>query len=110
MPNGLDPALDRLPAGTVVFNEYSLGGWMLWRHPDLAPVIDPRIEVYDTPYVEEYARALTASPGWQETVAASGARHAVLPRQAPLTAALEATGQWRVAASDGDDLLLVRDR
>ena len=36
MPTGLDAALDRLPAGTVVFNEYWVGGYLRYGHPDLA--------------------------------------------------------------------------
>ena len=34
VPTTLDPQLDRLPAGTAVFNSYTLGGWISWRHPD----------------------------------------------------------------------------
>jgi len=40
VPTGLDAALDRLPPGTRVLNDYDVGGWMVWRHPDLEHYID----------------------------------------------------------------------
>ena len=57
MPAGLDAALDRLPAGTVVFDEYGLGGYLRYRHPDLVPVIDERTELFTVDYVEAYLAA-----------------------------------------------------
>jgi hypothetical protein len=109
MPNSLDPALSRIPANSVVFDEYSLGGWLLWRHPHLRPVIDPRVEVYETAYVQQYVRALAAMPGWNETVHQSGAHYAVLPSDSPLTAALKAGDQWmEQQQTEGYSLLVKR--
>ncbi|WP_091761384.1 hypothetical protein [Pedococcus cremeus] len=107
MPNGLDPALSRIPPGSVVFDEYSLGGWLLWRHPQLRPVIDPRVEVYDTAYVRQHVRALAAMPGWQETLRRSGARYAVVPTDSALAAALSSQEGWTESdRSDGYSLLV----
>ena len=46
VPNGLNASLDRLPPHTVIFNDSVLGGWLLWRHPTLEPVIDGRAEAF----------------------------------------------------------------
>ena len=90
-----------------MFDEYSLGGWLLWRHPDLQPVIDPRTEIYDTAYVRERMRALAAMPGWQKTVRQSGARYAVIPTDSALTDALTLYEGWSVRErSDGYSLLV----
>ena len=70
-----------LPAGTVVFNDYQLGGWMLWEHPTLDPVIDGRADVYDGQPLREasasrpttwYPRAgsRTRSPRYRRSLAA----------------------------------------
>ena len=107
MPNALNPALDRLPAGTVVFNEYSLGGWLLWRHRDLAPAIDPRTEIFEVAYVRSYQAAESAAPGWREVVSASGAQYAVLPTNLPLADALR-DDRWTTVGSDEGYSLLKR--
>lgn len=107
MPHGLNPALDALPTGTVVFNEYSQGGWLLWRHRQLSVVIDPRTEVYPASYVHAHVAALNAAPGWRGVVAGSGASYALLPESAPLTAAL-LDGKWQTVAADGGYVLLRR--
>jgi hypothetical protein len=96
MPIGLDDDLSRLRPGTVVFNEYMVGGWLLWGHRQLAPVIDPRTEVYSVPYVDEYMAAVRAAPGWERTVARSGATAAVLGVRSPLAYALRTQSGWVV--------------
>ena len=73
MPAGLDAALDRLPAGTVVLNEYGLGGYLRYRHPDLVPVIDERTELFAVDYVEAYLDARGAKPGWTDFLQRTGA-------------------------------------
>ena len=79
MPVGLDAALDRLPAGTVVMDEYGLGGYLRYRHPDLVPVIDERTEVFTVDYVEAYLDARGAKPGWTAFLERTGAKAALVP-------------------------------
>jgi hypothetical protein len=106
MPHDLDKELDKLAPGTVVFDDYSVGGWMLWRHPKLAPVIDPRIEVYDASYVNAYRAAMAVAPGWEATVTSTGADHALLRAGSPLAWALADYAGWvTVATADGYALL-----
>ena len=79
MPLGLDAALDRLPAGTRVFNDYALGGWIAWRHPDLEHYIDGLITPYSVPHVDGYGRVVAPGPGWYDVVRRSGAAVALVP-------------------------------
>lgn len=109
-PHRLDQQLDSLPAGTVVYDEYSLGGWLLWRHPDLAPVIDPRIEVFDLDHVREHRDTLAAAPGWDASIDRIGANYALVPDAAPLSSAMLRTGQWSALGSDAGYVLLQRTR
>ncbi len=106
VPSGLNSQLDALAPRTVVFNEYSLGGWLLWRHPDLLPVIDGRTEIFSVAYVDDYMVALSAQPGWQATLDRSGARVALVPDASALGDALVHSRGWKVTGADDGYLLL----
>jgi len=105
-PNRLNTQLDALPSGTVVLNEYALGGWLLWRHPSLAPVIDGRAEVFDPAYIRRYVSAASASRGWQEFLTQTGARMALVAQGSPLATALEERLAWKQTGSDSGYVLL----
>jgi hypothetical protein len=107
MPVGLDAALDRLPAGTVVFDEYGLGGYLRYRHPDLVPVIDERTELYSVDYVEGYLDARGAKPGWGDFLVRTGARAALVPSDSAIADALPRDLGWRSLGTSGDYVLLV---
>jgi hypothetical protein len=107
VPSGLDHALGALPAGTVVFNDYALGGWMLWAHPDLDPVIDGRADVYDLGYFSRTHDAYSVVPGWDDTVRESGAAAALLPTDSPLADAFRVDLGWQQVGSDAGYSLLV---
>jgi hypothetical protein len=107
VPSGLDAALGALPDGTVVFNDYALGGWMLWAHPDLDPVIDGRADVYDLGYFTRTHEAFYVVPGWDDTVRDSGADAALLTTDSPLAEAFRVDLGWQPVGSDAGYSLLV---
>jgi hypothetical protein len=107
VPLALDSALDKMPPGTVVFNDYALGGWLLWAHPDLDPVIDGRADVYDMDYFERTVGAYAAARGWDATVRDSGATAALLPPDSPLAEALRTRLGWTSVGEDEGYALLV---
>jgi hypothetical protein len=37
----------------------------VFRHPDLKPTMDTRVEVYTVERIQEYLAFIAASPGWQ---------------------------------------------
>jgi hypothetical protein len=94
VPNSFAARLGALPAGTVVYNDYELGGWLLLSHRQTSPVIDPRTEVFDVAYVDRYMASVLAAPGWRTTVASSGASVAILPTSSALAGELVHEG-WR---------------
>ena len=106
VPTGLDSAVADLPARTVLYNQYELGGWLLWAHRNVDPVIDGRTEVYSVPYVKAYFASLTATGAWQSVVRDSRARAALLPSGSPLTIALVSQWRWTRVASDRGYVLL----
>jgi hypothetical protein len=102
VPNGLNPVLDDIHPRTVVLNAYELGGWLTWRHPDLAPVVDGMTDAYTTDYVAAFVSADAAEPGWQSFVKRSGAEYALLDVRSPLAAALSGRLHWeRLNADEG---------
>jgi hypothetical protein len=106
VPSGLDRALDAVPSGSVVFNEYSLGGWLLLKHPSVVPVIDPRTELYSVGYVDDYVAARVAQPRWREVIDRDRATYALLPVDSPLADALEKERQWVEVGEDNGYRLL----
>lgn len=105
VPRALDPALDRLPPGTAVFNAYELGGWIAWRHPDLHQYIDGLITPYSTAHAEDFHRAETLAPGWYRVVRDSHATVALLASDSALATALQKKGWNAVDSGDGYKLL-----
>ncbi len=111
VPSGMNEALAEMPAGTVVYNEYVLGGWLLWEHPELDPVIDGRADVYDIEHFARVADSYELSPGWDTTVRGSRASVAVLYSSSPLAHALVDQLGWTETSFDaGYVLLLPPDR
>ena len=92
VPTGLDAALDRLPAGTRVFNDYDVGGWMVWRHPDLEHYIDGLVTPYSVRHVDDYGRVVSQAPGWYDVVRSSGAAVALVPSDSAAAAGPEEQG------------------
>lgn len=105
VPVGLDPQLDRLPAGTPVFNSYTLGGWITWRHPDLEQYIDGLITPYSLAHVRDYVRADALDRGWYRVVRESKAPVALLGARSALAGALEQKGWTSEGTSTGYVLL-----
>lgn len=108
MPTGLDAALNRLPPGTVVFNEYGFGGWLRYAHPNVVPVIDERTEVFSPSYVERYLSARSSSTNWTEFARETGSTAALVPDDSAVAAALERSGLWRTSGSDAGLVLYER--
>ncbi len=106
VPLAMDPALSSLDPGTVVFNDYDIGGWLLWHHPELDPVVDGRADVYDIEHFRAVMESFSARPGWDETVTATGARVALLKGSSPLAGALRDRSGWTVSGDDGTYVLL----
>ncbi len=107
VPLALDAALDRIPAGTPIFNDYLMGAWIAWRHPDLNQYIDGLATPYSEKHYAQFHRAETTSPGWYRVVRRSGAPYALVEEGGPLATGLLGRG-WTTLGSDEGYLLLQR--
>ena len=87
-----------------LLNEYGWGGFLIERN--VLPVfIDGRSEVYGDAQLERYASIIHLEPGWHEVVDRLGINLVLMPRDAPLTSALERIG-WTIVARDSLGTLL----
>jgi hypothetical protein len=106
VPNGLNVALDRLPPHTVIFNDYLLGGWLLWRHPTLEPVIDGRSEAFPNAHFDRYLNTSQVSTGWEKFLATTDSEYALVAERSPLATALDERLHWRSLGRDDGYVLL----
>ena len=106
VPNGLNASLDRLPAHTVIFNDSVLGGWLLWRHPTLEPIIDGRAEAFPKSQFEGYIKTSQVSAGWQEFLKTTNSTYALVAQGSPLATALDQRLHWRSLGKDDGYVLL----
>lgn len=104
-PTALAPAIATIPDGSTVFDDFNVSSWMLYTYPRLNLVVDARIELFSPAYVNGYAAAVDARPGWQSFVQRTGAHWAVLREEVALASALERAG-WTVGARRDGYVLL----
>jgi hypothetical protein len=107
MPTALSPLLSELPPATVVLDDDSVGGWLIYAHPDLRPVVDTRLEIYSKSFLTDYINAKATGLGWSDFVSTTGAHAALLKRGTPLVEALQTELGWRVVQTDRGYVLLV---
>ncbi|MBO0845434.1 MAG: hypothetical protein J2P22_08480 [Nocardioides sp.] len=105
VPLALDGQLDRLSAGTTVLNDYALGGWLAWRHPDLNRWADGLADAYPVRHLSDTRTVNFVEPGWEGVVRRSGATVALLDERSTLARDLEEDG-WRPTGTDRGWVLL----
>jgi hypothetical protein len=105
-PDHLRPKLESLPPGSRVLADGDASGWLMFSAPHLQPVFDLRIESYSTAHVKRYIAVMDAAPGWRDFIQASAATVALVPRDAPIRAALKEELRWVEIGSDSGLVLL----
>lgn len=105
-PWAASTSLDALPGRAVVFNEYALGGWLLWTARDTAPAIDGRTEIYDVEYVKEALDASLLHGAWQQFFRRHHFDAAWLYESSPLVYGLQQEG-WTVMQRDDFTVILL---
>lgn len=106
VPSALNDELGSLPPQSAVLNTYTLGGWLEWRHPHLAPVIDGMTDAYWPEDFSDFERIYAVSAGWQELVAEKGVRYALVEERSPLATALAERLDCRTIGRDEDFVLM----
>ncbi|HZQ34391.1 MAG TPA: hypothetical protein VFD32_00545, partial [Dehalococcoidia bacterium] len=89
-----------------LFNDYDWGGYLLNAFdPGRQVYIDGRTEMYGERFFDRYVQAVAAEPGWQRTLADSGAEAVLLKPTDPLAIVLARDAGWRPLYRDGVSVL-----
>lgn len=107
VPGWLDSELGSLPAGTPVQSVGPLGGYLMWRYPQLDPVIDGYTDAYTTRHLDDQLDLVRTNAGWDRILRRTGARHALLPTRSKLAYSLTTHEGWRTVRTDRDVVYLV---
>jgi hypothetical protein len=95
-PSWVDPALNGLPAGTKVIDDWALGGYLMWRYPRLDLLMHGYGDTFTTAELDRNNRLLLVAPGWEQDLRSTGARVAVVRPQSRLAYALVVQEDWSV--------------
>lgn len=98
-PPWVDPAMRALPAGTKVLDEWDLGGYMMWRYPQLDLLMHGYGDTFTTAELQRNSDIEALAPGWDRQVRATGVRVALLRPTDPLAYALRHEYHWAVLHS-----------
>lgn len=99
---------ERAPA--PLFNVYVWGGYELWRlYPEYKVFFDGRTHVYGERIVEDYLEVTALRPRWKAVLDRWGIQTILAERSSPLTEALHASPEWRLAFVDRDAVVFVRN-
>ena len=105
-PSWSDRAIGGLPAGTKVVNDWSLGGYLMWRYPQLDLLMHGYGDTFTTAELTRNDDLLLVAPGWQRDLRETGARVALLRPTSLLAAQLAHQEGWRVVhVSDSVEML-----
>lgn len=107
VPMALDGQIAALPDGARVINDYAVGGWLRYAHPQVEPIVDGLTEAYSVRQLSAYGGMSALAPGWEKAVTDTGADWAVLPASSSLASALEQQLDWS-ALGKGDGYILLR--
>lgn len=105
-PRWADDALDDLPSGTVVLNEWEWGGYLMWKHPDLNLVMHGYGDMFTDAELDRNVDITLLKPNWDDEVESTGASIALLNPDSSLAHELEHFAGWTVVRQDEEVVLL----
>jgi hypothetical protein len=99
-------ALDELPAGTSVLNDWGEGGYLMWRYPELNFVMNGYGDIFTDSEIARNYQMDATNGGWLESVKGTGATYALLRPGARLTYGLDRLEGWTITERS-DTLVLL---
>jgi hypothetical protein len=104
-PVAAAPHIALLPPQARIFSSDKFGGYLIYRFNGARKVFfDGRSDFYGPLFMKRYLRLAEARPGWQDIWNDYNFSHALTPRDAAITATLDAAG-WRRLHADSTSVL-----
>ena len=98
-------ALISIPSGDGVLARYEWGGWLIWRAPATAVLVDGRLTPYVGGVLDDYRRIVAAAPGWRDAIARRGVRTLLVVPTDPVAVRAQELG-WRLMARSNGLILI----
>ncbi len=105
-PSWGDSAIGRLAPGTKVLDDWSLGGYLMWRYPQLDLVMHGYGDTFTTGELRRNNDLLSTAPGWVGELRGLDVQVALLRPYSMLAVQLQSQEGWRIVhRSDSLDML-----
>ncbi|SED35828.1 hypothetical protein SAMN04489844_4249 [Nocardioides exalbidus] len=106
----VDTRLDAMPDGTKVLNDWELGHYALWRHPQLQLVMHGYVDVFTVEELERNIGIASLAPDFVEQIDDLDVDYAMVDPDSRLGYALTDVLGWDVVEADDDYELLTPPR
>ncbi|MBS1841770.1 MAG: hypothetical protein JSS69_13625 [Acidobacteria bacterium] len=83
-----------------LYNDFSAGGFLIWRLPSIPVSIDGRTNVHGDERVKVYSDMLRGFPGWEKNPELSSAKLIIWPTKSPLVGLLRCDARFQEVFSD----------
>jgi len=90
------------------FNNYSWGGYMIWKLPAEKVFVDGRADLYGDDFVEDHFRTYGLIGDWRRELECWKIRTVVVPPTAPIANALSTDKLWREVFRDSQATVFTR--
>lgn len=107
LPVGAVEYIQRVMPSGRLFNSYNWGGYLLWTLRDYPVFLDGRTDLYADGVFAEWLDAVSAKPGWQETLDKWQVRLVLIEPGWPLAQLLKSEG-WQLLYEDEISVLYGR--
>jgi len=91
-----------------LYNDFSSGGYLIWRLPSILVSMDGRTNVHGDERVKAYADALRGLPGWEKDPDLAAANLIIWPTKSPLSGLLRGDSRFKQVYSDPQATVFVR--
>lgn len=91
-----------------LYNDFSSGGYLIWRLPAIPVSMDGRTNVHGDERVKAYADALRGLPGWEKDPELANANLVIWPTKSPLSGLLRSDPRFKQVFSDPQATVFVR--
>ncbi|HXJ46832.1 MAG TPA: hypothetical protein VNK47_09180 [Candidatus Dormibacteraeota bacterium] len=91
-----------------LYNDFTSGGFLIWRLPSIPVSIDGRTNVHGDDRVKAYSDALRGLPGWEKDPDLARANLIIWPAKSPLPALLRCDSRFTQVFADPQAVVFVR--